>query len=255
MFAALPLSPFRVFSAGAGDPADPSSELAVAPETTVFAELESAREDTLRACRRVADLQARLDDAGTAVGSDSEPAVIRALGPNAYRAILVGGGLLAAAAAYSLVAGIVPVEPWIALSAAVAIGGHAALGGSQLGERIRELPTRWNRRPGDRRLVFGLAMPGAMLAAVGAVLLTAPSSPAAFAVLAVVVALGTAGWLAADPDPDHAALITDLETARNTRDRLCRRYALRLAAARSAVLEKIDSLSLPEDNAQGSAPA
>ena len=167
------------------------------------------------------------------------------LSATAYRALQLGGVLLAGAAGYRLLTDTILFDPWIALAASAALGCQSVLGGSQLGERLRELPARWRRRPWSRQPVLGLAMPLALAASVGVILSLVPWSPTSFAIMAVGLASGTAGWLAADPDPANAALVADYREELRARDQLCRRYACRLEAARAALLEKIDSLALP----------
>ena len=241
---------FRPFGTREADRFDPSWNPDEVSEATDLADLGTAREEALGACRKVADLKAKLCDSGVLTGPGDDLETDPGLGATAYRALQLGAVLLTGAAGYGLLADTILPDPWIALAASAALGCQSVLGGSQLGEWLRELPARWRRRPWSRRLVLGLAMPLALVASVGVILLVVPWSPASFAILAVGMAAGTVGWLAADPDPANAALIADYREELRSRDRLCSRYAGRLEAARAALLKKIDSLALPEAGEQ-----
>ena len=58
------------------------------PEAAVFADLETARNEALGACGRVADLKTRLAGDGT---PDDRQADGRPLTPGGYRALVIGG--------------------------------------------------------------------------------------------------------------------------------------------------------------------
>lgn len=168
MFADLSIRPFGLVSRRDRSQPDglgaPDGRAAAALDR-----LETARDEVMDACDKVADLQARLageDTADAVAGRRPAGGMPARVG---YAVLVSVGALLAAGSAYRLLSAVALPTPWVALPAAAALGAQTALGASRLGERLRDLTMRWRQRPWDRHLALRLATPGTLLAGVGAI--------------------------------------------------------------------------------------